>query len=75
MPQQKQSSSVKRSKGTERRTLERLPLRQLGGANPRDGVRGSSRRITTMTAALQPTREYQCDQPSSSPFGRFSLPL
>ena len=50
---------------TERRILVVVPLRQALQPNSRHRVRGSSRRITTMTAALRPIREYQCDQPSS----------
>ena len=32
-------------------------------------VRGSARRITTMTWAPRPIREYQCDQPPSGRLG------
>ena len=59
-----------RSKGhTERRILVRS---YATGLWPRLAtlVRGSSRRITTMTASASSIREYQSDQPSRSRFDR-----
>jgi hypothetical protein len=64
---------VKRSKEHGKENPRRYAIAATLKSTRATESEGSSRRITTMTAAFMPTREYQCDQPSSSSFGRFIL--